>query len=378
MDLAVDGLSMARRTGCGSVVVVGGGCTVEIGKAIAALLPSSVSPGSLLSPAKGRGERLAESASTAGPTVDVVAIPTTLHACAAASSTRTWLVDPAEGQVIALDEGYHFKDLPVHCVLDPRLLKECHPSVCAHGALSTLARISDSLLAPAAAHIDDNNGDSDDGALLDLMGQTHLVVRKVLAMEASGAKDMRAQVKIEVGDAVLEEKEAGEGVAEDICEQYAALGCIAGRCVSVDGPGPVHALARVVSASYNLSFGQACALLLPEVAALQIQRGSANEATVAALTRMYAAGSSGTGGDTVGVPELLAEMTQRVRDDLRGRLPELGKEDIGELAFSALADASFKDAVNGDGGMKNWNRKLVEGVFKDAFRFLEGCSPEKK
>ena len=32
MDVALDGLGMARRTGCGSVVVVGGGCTVEIAK----------------------------------------------------------------------------------------------------------------------------------------------------------------------------------------------------------------------------------------------------------------------------------------------------------------------------------------------------------
>ncbi len=372
VDLAVDGLSMARRTGCGSVVVVGGGCTVEIGKAIAALLPSSVSPESLVSPAKGRGGRLAEAVSAAGPTADVVAVPTTLHGCAAASSTRTWLVDPTEGEVIALDEGYHFKDLPVHCVIDPRILKESHPSVCAHGALSTLARISDSLLAPAAGPSNEGNGNGDDGALLDLMAQTHLIVRKVLAIEASGAKDMRAEVKIEVGDATLEQGGAGGGVVEDVCEQYAALGCIEGRCVSVDGPGPVHALARIVSASYNLSFGQACALLLPEVATLQLRRGTANEETVAALVRMFAAGSSDASGSSVGVPELLSEMTERVRDDLRGRLPELGKEDIGELAFSALADTSFKDAANGDGGLKNWNRKMVEGVFEGAFGFLKG------
>ena len=78
----------------------------------------------------------------------------------------------------------------------------------------------------------------------------------------------------------------------------------------------MHALARIVSASYNLSFGQACALLLPEVATLQLRRGTANEETVAALVRMFAAGSGDASGSSVGVPELLSEMTERVRDDL--------------------------------------------------------------
>eukprot|EP00946_MAST-07B_sp_MAST-7B-sp1_P001992 g1992.t1 len=359
MDVALDGLGMARRTGCGSVVVVGGGCTVEIAKAIAALIPSTGSYDAL-STGKDRGNRLIETVSEAGPTAEVVAVPTTLHGCAAASSTRTWLVDPVEGEVIGLDEAYHFTELPIQCVIDTRLLKESHPSVCSQGALSTIARISDALLAPA------NENNNDDGALLDLMRQTHLIARKVLAIEASGAKDMRAEVQMDTVNSTT----ANEG-ADDICAQYAAIGCIEGRCVSVDGPGPVHSLARVVSASYNLSFGQACALLLPEVASVQIQRGVANNTTVSEMLGILSSGSTAPGDTNADVPKLLRDMTEGVRDNLKGRLPPFSEENIDELAISAVVDASFKSAAKADGGMKHWNRKVVKSVFEGAFRFLE-------
>ena len=55
-------------------------------------------------------------------------------------------------------------------------------------------------------------------------------------------------MKVEIEDKILEE--------DDAIEQCAAIGCIAGRCVSVDGFGLVHALARVVCV-YNLTFGEA-------------------------------------------------------------------------------------------------------------------------
>ena len=47
IDHVVDGLAMARRTGCASVLVVGGGCTIEVAKSIAMLLPSSINAQSL-------------------------------------------------------------------------------------------------------------------------------------------------------------------------------------------------------------------------------------------------------------------------------------------------------------------------------------------
>ena len=369
IDHAIDGLDMARRTGCGSVVVVGGGCTIEIGKAIAALIPSSASSEffSQGSRASGvdRGSLLIEAASAAGPIADVVAAPTTLHGCAAASSTRNWLVDPLEGDVIGLDEGYHFKDLPIQCIIEPNLLKESHPSVCAHGALSTLARLSDSLLAPPPLNAaSENKSQNVDAALLDLLSQTHLVARKVLAIENSGATNMGAKVKVEVGDKTIEE--------EDAIEQCAAIGCIAGRCVSVDGPGLVHALARVVCASYNLTFGEACAILLPKVAAWQIERGLASESTIASMVRIFSMGSSLPNASSLTLPELLSDLTAKVRSDLNGTLPGLGDDDLNEISFSAFSDPSFKEAAKNDGGLKSWGSPQIKKVVKEAFGFLGG------
>ena len=70
------------------------------------------------------------------------------------------------------------------------------------------------------------------------------------------------------------------------------------------------------------------------------------------------------------LPELLHELTQKVRSDLKARLPELEDENIDEMSFAALADPSFKSAAKADGGLKNWGRPHIKKVVGDAFSFL--------
>ena len=93
---------------------------------------------------------------------------------------------------------------------------------------------------------------------------------------------------------------ANEG-ADDICAQYAAIGCIEGRCVSVDGQVLSTHTPRCVNLVQS-EFRPGLRALLPEVASVQIQRGVANDTTVSEMLGILS-GSTAPGDTNADVPK---------------------------------------------------------------------------
>ena len=168
LEYAVDGLAMAKRTGCASVLVVGGGSTIEVAKSIAQLLTSGVTPQSLTEPSSREAKIRTIIQKNEQAAAPIIAVPTSFHGCVAASSNRTYLSDPLEGSVLNMAGDHLDRSGGVHVVIDPNLLRQSSPMTCAEGAISSLARLSDTLLVNEGG--EDDIGRDDGQALGELVG----------------------------------------------------------------------------------------------------------------------------------------------------------------------------------------------------------------
>jgi len=356
IDHAVDGFAMARRTGCASVLVVGGGCTIEVAKSIATLLPSTINPQLLMEPST-RDKLISDvtggTAVGTAAAAPMIAVPTTFHGCVAASSNRTYLSDPLEGAVMDMSSDHLDRAGGIHVVIEPSILRQSSPLTCAEGAISSLARLSDAVLI--------NEGGADDigkdggRALGELLGSVKDLLNIFFDLHDRGQPSMASWTKL------LEEE-------EDICEQYGAIGCVIGSCISLGGPGITQSIARVVTSNYNVSFGQACALVLPHVIKIQLERSST-----------YDASSMSARGAEVHRENVSFDGNQqgsniysafgRIRN--RVVIPTPSDDDLKELTSAVMMDNCFQNAVEEDNGKEDWTRATIANLLKATFAYLQ-------
>jgi alcohol dehydrogenase class IV len=353
IDHAVDGLAMAKRTGCASVLVVGGGSTVEVGKSIATLLTGKASAETLRNPSTREDiikESLQQKLSNTKVT-PIIAVPTSFHGCVAASSNKTFLTDPQEGSVFEMSGNYLDHSGGVKVVVDPSLLSLSTPMICAEGAISSLARLSDAMLANESAA----QGIGRDGGIA--LGEL-ISSLKYLLDESFSLHD---QNKPSLSNWISKRKK-GEEKEEHISEQYGAIGCVIGSCISLGGPGITQAMARVIMSNYNLSFGQACGILLPQVINIQTNRIHENQ---------WLEGLSGLKmhQETVDFQEGgIHEAFERVRKGVFIPKPSTGE--LNELTTSIMMDDCFKQSVIDDNGKNTWTRNVVNDILVKSFDFL--------
>jgi alcohol dehydrogenase class IV len=357
IDHAIDGLAMARRTGCASVLVVGGGSTIDVAKNIATLLSSNVAAETLTNPAT-RDAILAEALHPTSssphtqttpptPTTPVIAVPTSFHGCVAASSTKTYATDAQEGAVIELSSDRLDLSGGVHVVVDPTLLATSSPMTCAEGAVSSLARLSDALLINEGGK--DDIGEDGGVALGELLSTVKYLLDESFSLYDNRLPLMSNWVK------TYEQEES-------IMEQYGAIGCVVGSCISLGGPGITQSMARVVASNYNVSFGQACAVLLPHICQIQMDR-------LNALGNEEAKRGVAVHVENVQFREqTMYQAFERIRSHVL--LPKPSMDELKELTTSIMMDECFKQAVVEDNGGKTWTRKVVGALLDDSFEFL--------
>ena len=349
---------MARRTGCASVLVVGGGSTIEVAKSIATLLSSKVNAETLTNPST-REAIIAQAISTAAAAAPMIAVPTTFHGCVAASSNKTYLTDATEGSVFEMSEPSSDRlngAGGVHVVVDSTLLASSSPIICAEGAISSLARVSDALLINEGGT--DTIGHDGGTALGELLGTLKNVLDESFQLYDNNLTSMASWV----GDN-----------EENVSEQYGAIGCVVGSCISLGGPGITQSMARVVASNYNVSFGQACAIVLPQVCAIQMARSRKGSDATRGAADVHAATvcfGSGSGSDPT-----MFQAFDRVRSHVL--IPKPSTEELKELTTAVLMDASFKQAVSEDNGKKTWTRSVVADLLEESFAFLENTKEKE-
>ena len=389
IEHVVDGLAMARRTGCASVLVVGGGCTIEVAKSIAMLLPSSINAQALSDSGTTRDQAIlnvvAAKEQAASP---VVAVPTTFHGCVAASSNRTFLTDAAEGAVLNLSGDHLDRSGGVHVVVDPTLLRQSSPLVCAEGAISSLARISDSLLVNTGGK--DDIGHDGGAALGELLATVKELLSTSFALHDGRHPSMGSWTRTAAASNesnVVVKGEVKEEEEEDICERYGAIGCVIGSCVSLGGPGVTQTIARVVASNYNLSFGQACALVLPHVVGVQLERAESHEEeeerrgarihrSILDEFEFEFEEKGGESSSSSSSSRTMYDAFQRVRRQVR--VPRPSEDNLKELTTSIMLDPSFKEAVEDENGAQTWTRKIIGDMLEASFEFLPELEEEEE
>jgi alcohol dehydrogenase class IV len=122
--------AFAVSQGCDSVLAVGGGSALDIGKAVAALVPNSHRDIFDFLEVIGRGQPLDRDP------LPLIAVPTTSGTGSEATKNAV-LKSVAHGLKVSIR---HDKMFPVAAVLDPLLTLSCPPGVTAHVGMDTLCQ----------------------------------------------------------------------------------------------------------------------------------------------------------------------------------------------------------------------------------------------
>ena len=216
LPMLEDALTAARGADC--VVSLGGGAAIDLGKAIAALLPASGAPLDYLE-VVGRGRRL-----EADP-LPFVAIPTT--AGTGAEVTKNAVIDvPEHRRKVSLRDDRMLADL---AVIDPALTDNCPRGV-------TLA------------------------SGLDAVTQ---VIEPYLCTRATPYTDALCRAAIPKGLAALRCLMDGEDA--DARDDMAWVSLSGGLALANSGLGAVHGLAGVIGGLSDAAHGAVCGALLPHV-----------------------------------------------------------------------------------------------------------------
>jgi len=218
---------------------------------------------------------------------------------------------------------------------------------CAEGAVSSLARLSDALLINEGGK--DDIGEDGGVALGELLSTVKYLLDESFSLYDNRLPLMSNWVK------TYEQEES-------IMEQYGAIGCVVGSCIRSGGPGITQSMARVVASNYNVSFGQACAVLLPLICQIHMVR-------LNALGNEEAKRGVAVHVENVQFREqTMYQAFERIRSHVL--LPKPSMDELKELTTSIMMDECFKQAVVEDNGGKTWTRKVVGALLDDSFEFL--------
>lgn len=284
-----------------AVVAVGGGATVDLGKALSAAL---CMPGSIADYLEGVGTK-----QPSGEKVPFVAVPTSAGTGSEATKNAV-LSKPGEG-------GFkkslrHDAYVPDRAVIDPVLQLGCPRSVTAASGMDAITQLLEAYLSTSASSFTD---------ALALDGLRH-----------AGRSFARV---VERGDTDVD---ARGGMA------YAAY--LSGVCLANAGLGAVHGIAGPIGAVRRVPHGVACGLLLPPVVR-RIAAAADRDPLGAALRAKLAGAAQALTGRTPANVETGSEMLLARLDEFAGiaALPRLSAYGMGPVDVDeALSSAGNKNS----------------------------------
>lgn len=290
LPMLEDALTAARGADC--IVSLGGGAAIDLGKAIAALLPASGTPLSYLE-VVGQGQRLETSP------LPFVAIPTT--AGTGAEVTKNAVIDvPEHRRKVSLRDDRMIADL---AIVDPSLTDHCPRGV-------TLA------------------------SGLDAVTQ---VIEPYLCTRANSYTDALCRAAIPKGLAALRRLMDGED--PEARDDMAWVSLSGGLALANSGLGAVHGLAGVIGGLTGAAHGAICGALLPHV--LRANRAALPAAAPEADRFDEVAGWIGA---AFGMPDGIDTLERWIHDAGLPRLSALGlhPHDHATVAEAAAAASSMK------------------------------------
>ncbi|MBL4775647.1 MAG: iron-containing alcohol dehydrogenase [Mariprofundus sp.] len=224
------------------VVAIGGGSTVDAGKAIAGLLPSGDSVMEYLE-GVGRGKIYT------GPSLPFIALPTTAGTGGETSKNAVLSNICKDG----FKKSFRHESLvPKHIILDPELTLDCPAEVTAACGMDAFTQLLESFVSSKANPMTD-------------------------ALALSGLEYVR--------DALLIAVEQGDNVEARTGMLYASS--VSGLTLANAGLGSVHGLASPLGAYFPIPHGVVCATLLYEATRINISAMQSREPDNKAL-RKYA------------------------------------------------------------------------------------------
>ncbi|NPC47196.1 iron-containing alcohol dehydrogenase [Corallococcus sp. AB032C] len=298
VELAREGTAAAVDSGCDAVVAIGGGSSLDAGKAIAALAANGGDPLDYLE-VIGRGQALTK------PPLPFVAVPTT--AGTGSEVTRNAVLGSKEAGVKASLRSPMM--LPRVALVDPDLLEHAPADVLAAGGLDALSQLIEPFLSIRAQPLTD-----------------------ALAREGMqrSARSLRK--------AVLH----GPGPAER--EDLAIASLFGGLCLANSGLGAVHGFAAPLGGMLGAAHGALCAALLGATLELNLEALRSRAPDHPALPRFRELAVLLTGQSNARAEDgiiWVKDLVHAVR--IRG-LRDMGLTDaaIPELVTKARAASSMK------------------------------------
>lgn len=224
---------LAKQTGCGAVIALGGGSSIDAAKGAAVLMTKD-------KPLRHYGD----GNWVEGPIAPLYAIPTT--AGTGSEVTRVAVItDKAKKEKMAV-RGVHL--CPLVALLDPELLAELPPAIAAETGADALTHAVEAYVSLNANRMTDALA----AEAIELIGQW-------LRPFAANPADSKA------------------------AEMMLLASCLAGQAFTNGGLGLAHSMGEPVGAYFHLSHGISCALYLPVIMEFNLPAAGEKYANVAAL-----------------------------------------------------------------------------------------------
>jgi alcohol dehydrogenase class IV len=293
VDLVRQGTQLARDAACELVIALGGGSTIDAGKAIAALLGNGGDPLDYLE-VVGQGRPLDR------PSAPFIAIPTT--AGTGSEVTRNAVLCSPEHRVKASLRSPHM--LPRLAVVDPELTLDLPPALTATTGLDALTQL----------------------------------IEPYVSIRANVMTDLYCVEGIRLASSALRRAwRDGHDLAARTDMAFASL--LGGLALANAGLGAVHGFAAPLGGMFDAPHGALCAALLPHAMQVNIAalRGSATHTE--GLLR-YAAVARILTGRSDATPEDGAAWVECLCRDLEIR--PLGAYGIQPADVTALADKTAR------------------------------------
>jgi len=281
-------LTAARHARADVVVALGGGAAIDLGKAVAALVPQDTAPSDHLE-VVGRGLPLARAP------LPFVALPTT--AGTGAEATKNAVIGvPARGRKVSLRDD---RMVPRVAIVDPALTDACPRAVTLASGLDAITQ----------------------------------VIEPYLSVRANAFTDALCRDAIPRGFAALIRLMAGEDA--EARDEMAWVSLCGGLALANAGLGAVHGLAGVIGGATGAAHGAVCGALLPHV--LRMNATHAPSPRTEAVRHWLAA--------AFGAPDGMAALAAWARDSGLPNLSELGVRPAQHLSLAEAAlDASSMKA----------------------------------
>lgn len=289
LPLLEGALALARNAVPDWIVAIGGGSVIDLGKALAALIPASGSPMDHLE-VVGRGLPLTV------PPLPVIALPTT--AGTGAEATRNAVIGlPEHGRKVSLRDD---RMLPRIAIVDPALTDHCPRGVTLASGMDALTQVIEPFVSCKATPFTDSLTEPQ-------IGKGLWALRRLMLAEDPLARDAMAYVSLTGGIALANA-----------------------------GLGAVHGLAGVIGGLYPAAHGAICGTLLGPVLAMNARRSSGEAGQrIARVCRVIA--------DELGSTEAEAPFALSRWAHGAG-LPDLAGQGVPASAHDRIAEASLESS----------------------------------